>query len=126
MQALILLAHGSRHRATAKDVAALTTTVDQTVAAHSVRYAFLEVAEPTLPEAIEQAVREGATSVDVLPLFLNTGNHIARDIPNLVAQAQALHPQLRIQLLKHIGSHPAYTALVEAVARNPNKYVVNA
>lgn len=125
MQALILLAHGSRHPETTKEVAALTTAVDRTVAAHSIRYAFLEVARPTLPEAIDQAVRDGATAVDVLPLFLNIGNHIVRDIPHLVSRTQEKHPKLRIQLLKHIGSHPAYTALVEAVAQDPDKHVVN-
>ncbi len=113
---LILLAHGSRHPAAADEVAALTTRVGTAVNCN-VRQAFLEINRPSLAETIDRAIDEGAKSVDVLPLFVNTGHHVARDLPQLVAAAREQHPDVEIRLLRHVGAHPAYAAIVEIIAR---------
>lgn len=116
MKTLILLAHGSRHPATADEVVALVTSVAAATTC-DVRYAFLEINRPTLIEAIAQAIEDGAERVNVLPLFVNTGNHIVRDLPWLIAEARGRYPEVKIQLLRHVGAHPAYTGLVEMIAR---------
>ena len=116
MKTLILLAHGSRHPATAEEMAALATQVGA-VARCKVSHAFLEINRPNLSEAIAQAIAEGAGVVSVLPLFVNTGNHVVRDLPRLVADARARHPRAEIVLLRHVGTHPAYTAAIETIAR---------
>lgn len=115
-KALILLAHGSRHPATPKEVEALARGV--AIATRSnVKHAFLEINRPNLTEAIAQAVAQGAELVDVLPLFVNTGNHVVRDLPQLVADARAQYPLVEIVLLRHVGAHPAYTVVIETIAR---------
>lgn len=116
MKALILLAHGSRHPATPEEVAALALAVAATIQCN-VSHAFLEINRPNLREAIAQAVAEGAELVNVLPLFVNTGNHVVRDLPQLVADAKAQYPYVEIVLLRHVGAHPAYTAVIETIAR---------
>jgi sirohydrochlorin cobaltochelatase len=116
MKTLILLAHGSRHPATANEV---TTLASRIAAATNcdVRHAFLEISRPTLIETIAQAIEDGAKLVNVLPLFLNTGNHIVRDLPQLVTEAREQHTDVEIALLPHVGAHPAYAAVVETIAR---------
>lgn len=126
MQALILLAHGSRNPTTAKEVADLAALIHSADTARRVTHAFLELARPALQEAVDQLVRDGAKVIDVLPLFLNAGNHVIRDIPQLVAEIRRQYPHLDLRLLRHIGSHPAYVELVEAIARDTGRYVVNA
>lgn len=116
MKTLILLAHGSRHPATADEVAALAARVGATTDC-DVRHAFLEISRPTLIDAIAQAIEDGAKGVDVLPLFVNTGNHVVRDLPQLIAEARGRYPDVRLELLPHVGAHPAYTVLVETIAR---------
>lgn len=116
MKSLILLAHGSRHPATADEVAALATSVAATMNC-DVRHAFLEIGRPTLVDAIAQAIEGGAKLVNVLPLFVNTGNHVVRDLPELITEARGRYPNVKIELLRHVGAHPAYTGLVETIAR---------
>jgi sirohydrochlorin ferrochelatase len=116
MKTLILLAHGSRHPATADEVAALATGVAATTKCN-VRHAFLEISRPTLIDAIAQAIEDGAKRVTVLPLFVNTGNHIVRDLPRLISDARERYPDVRLELLRHVGAHPGYTGLVETIAR---------
>ncbi|MDX1488717.1 MAG: CbiX/SirB N-terminal domain-containing protein [Acidiferrobacterales bacterium] len=116
MKTLVLLAHGSRHRATADEVAVLATSIAATTKC-DVRHAFLEINRPTLIDTIAQAVEDGAKRITVLPLFVNTGNHIVRDLPQLIAEARERFPSVRLELLRHIGAHPGYTGLVETIAR---------
>ena len=123
MRALILLAHGSRHPQTGSEVTELTDGMRRAAAAPVVTHAFLEFARPDLGEAVAQAVGAGCRRIDVLPLFLNTGNHVVRDIPELVRQARGDHPQVEIRLLRHLGAHPDYVALVEAIAREPEGFL---
>jgi sirohydrochlorin ferrochelatase len=116
MKALILLAHGSRHPATREEVAALTLGV-AAASRCNVSHAFLEINRPNLREAIAEAVAQGAELVNVLPLFVNTGNHVVRDLPQLVADARAHYPHVEIVLLRHVGAYPAYAAAIEAIVR---------
>jgi sirohydrochlorin cobaltochelatase len=111
-----LLAHGSRHPATREEVTALALAVAAATQCN-VSHAFLEINRPNLREAIAQAVAEGAEHVNVLPLFVSTGNHVVRDLPQLVADAKAQYPHVEIVLLRHVGAHPAYTAVIETIAR---------
>lgn len=116
MKALILLAHGSRHPATREEMVALTLGVAAATQCN-VSHAFLEFNRPNLREAITEAIAQGAELVNVLPLFVNTGNHVVRDLPQLVTDARAQHPHVEIVLLRHVGAHPAYAAAIEAIVR---------
>lgn len=103
---IVFVAHGSRaveandaHRRAAESLAAETGT--------AVVPAFLELAEPSIPDAIVAAVDAGAATVLVLPLFLYPGRHVQRDIPELVAQAVAQRPDARVEVLDLFGADPA-------------------
>lgn len=114
MQALLLVAHGSRREASNEEVFKLA----KIIGSHSeqpfgcVHAAFLELAEPSIPMGIHRCVAEGATDVRVLPYFLNTGRHVAEDIPHEVDIARAELPSVNIELLPHIGAGPAMIDLL--------------
>lgn len=113
---LILLAHGSRNPATAVEVEALASNINAAMTDCEVHYAFLEMAQPSLPETIDKAISNGADDIDILPLFLNTGNHVVRDIPALISSACQQHPGTSIRLLRHLGAHEGYARLVQSIA----------
>lgn len=65
--------------------------------------AFLELMTPGLPEAIDAQAAQGCTAITVVPVFFGQGGHIRRDLPALIAQCQAAHPDLRIDCATAVG-----------------------
>ncbi|MCU1351537.1 MAG: cbiX [Acidimicrobiales bacterium] len=110
---VVLAAHGSRrgdandaHRELAVSVGA---ALDDPVLP-----AFLELAEPSIGDAVDQAVAGGADRVLVLPYFLHPGNHTTHDIPAIAAQARSRHPGVTIEVLPLFGGDAGLAALIAA------------
>jgi len=110
---VLLIAHGSRNPAAAEDHERLCRAVAERSGA-AVLPAYLELSEPTIADAVDAAVASGVTSIRLLPLFLHTGNHVARDLPAIAEEARTRHPGVPIELATHVGADPA---LVELVAK---------
>lgn len=108
---VVLVAHGSRaeaaneaHRMVAAELARRT--------GRAVVPAFLELAEPSIPDAIAAVAGSGAGEVLVLPHFLYPGRHLTQDIPALVAAAAEALPGTSIVLLPPSGGDPAMVDLL--------------
>lgn len=106
MKALLVVAHGSRRKESNEEIAALTAKVAQRAAGEYdvVEYAFLELAEPSIPDGITKCLQQGAQIVSVLPYFLARGTHVVEDIPEQVAIAQSKHPQAQIHITPYLGT----------------------
>lgn len=79
--------------------------------------AFLELAEPTLAQAVERLAGRGARRIVVTPYFLVMGVHLKNDLPALLAEASAASPDLELILSEPLGGHPALAkALAERAA----------
>lgn len=102
---LIVLGHGSRNPAATEQFNEL---VEQVRARRHdpVLPAFMELAEPSLAEAVSQAVAAGADAIIVQPCFLFDGMHIRRDIPEMLSDFAAQHPQVAFRLGRPIGPDP--------------------
>jgi sirohydrochlorin ferrochelatase len=118
VKSLILAAHGSRREASNQEVRDLTAVLAGQAAGHYelVRCAFLELGQPSIPEGIGQAVRDGAREVVVVPYFLSAGRHVAEDIPRLVAEARAQHPGVTIRVTPYLGAAAGLGGVLLAVA----------
>lgn len=105
MKALILVAHGSRRKVSNIEVIQIATRLANQVRGNYeyVGYAFLELAPPSIPEAIEQAIQKGAKEVVILPYFLSAGRHVHEDVPEFVLQKQKEHPAIKITLAPYLG-----------------------
>ncbi|WP_321783699.1 CbiX/SirB N-terminal domain-containing protein [Paraburkholderia sp. J94] len=68
-----------------------------------VALAFLELMEPSLPDAIAAQAAQGCTVITVVPVFFGQGGHIRRDLPALVAQCQVAHPGVQIRCATAVG-----------------------
>ncbi len=112
--ALIIIAHGSRKESSNSEVQTLAKKVSQlTKEKYAItRAAFLEFADPTLDQAIEKCIEDGAASIVVLPYFLASGNHVTQDIPSLVKEAQNCYPDVPISLKSHLGSNESIASLM--------------
>ena len=106
MHALLLIAHGSRRQASNDEVRDLAQALKhQTGDEFSiVECAFLELAEPSIPDGVSACVEKGAESVTVLPYFLSAGRHVVTDIPEELQKAQDKHPQVKIKTAPYLGS----------------------
>ena len=96
MPALLVVAHGTRSEAGARTTADIVSAVAAARPDVEVSLCFLDVAEPTLAEALA-AVR---TPTVVVPLLLSTGYHVLADIPGAVAGI----PLVRVA--RHLGPDP--------------------
>jgi len=106
MKSLLLVAHGSRRAESNAEIAALTRRVAEKAGNGfgAVEFAFLELAEPLIPDGIQSCIDKGATSVSVVPYFLARGIHVVEDIPEQVAIKQSEYPDLDIHITDYLGT----------------------
>jgi len=115
-KALILFAHGARDPRWAAPFEAVAAQVRTLQPAVHVRLAYLELMQPSLPEAADELVAAGCRQVSVLPLFLGTGGHVRNDLPLLVEALRKAHPDTRFTLHPAAGEHPAVIAALAGIA----------
>ena len=73
---------------------ALAEQVSQALGAE-VLVGFNEFCGPSIDEALEAAVAQGADRIAVItPMMTSGGEHSEKDIPRAIARAQARHPQV--------------------------------
>ncbi len=110
---LILFAHGARDPRWADPFEAVAAQVRQQRPGVPVRLAFLEFMTPNLPQAGAELTAMGCTALQVLPMFLGAGGHVRKDLPLLLAELQAAHPQVRVGLGAAVGE---IASVVDAMA----------
>lgn len=116
MQAIVLFAHGSRDPLWRAPLEAVAQRIAAQHPDRPVRCAYLEACAPTLAEAAEQLLAQGAESLTVVPMFLGVGQHARQDLPAQLQRLRERHPGVRFRLQPAIGEDPRMTALMAAIA----------
>ena len=101
--AIILFAHGSRDPQWRLPIEAVAAQITQRQPGTQVRCAYLELCLPSLPDAAIDLIASGASKIRVFPLFLGVGKHAREDLPLLINEIRAAHPDLTIELLPTAG-----------------------
>jgi sirohydrochlorin ferrochelatase len=70
-----------------------------------------------LAEVAEEAANDGVTRLRILPLFLEPGGPLEREIPEQAAVVRGQTPQITIEVLRSVGEHPRMRTLLHALAR---------
>lgn len=109
--AVILVDHGSRRTESNEQLKAVADLFRATTDWPIVKYAHMELAEPSIPTAMDECVMEGAASVVVFPWFLAPGRHWNEDIPRLVEAAAASHTGLKTLVTAPFGRDELLTQL---------------
>lgn len=105
MRALIVMAHGSRQEEANLELEGLAAQLAGRLRSQYgwTSHAFLEFASPTLADAIEEALANGADTIDIYPYFLNSGNHVGGDIPRQAELLGRECPECQIRVLRPFG-----------------------
>jgi len=117
--AIILFAHGSRDPLWRVPLEAVAARIAAQQPGRPVLCAYLELCAPSLTDATRQVVAQGATQVTVVPMFLGTGKHAREDLPLLVQELRATHPDVQFHVQTAIGEDPRMTALMAEIACEP-------
>jgi sirohydrochlorin ferrochelatase len=113
MKAILLIDHGSRRDA-ANEMMNCMANLVQAMAGPAVvvRYAHMELAEPSISAGVRSCAEAGATELIVFPYMLSPGKHSTGDIPRLVAEAAAFHPALEVRVTSAFGVHEKLAELI--------------
>lgn len=114
---LILFAHGSRDPRWRAPFKTMLESLQADLGEGAVDLAFMEFSPPTLLDVAACAAAGGVASLRLLPLFLAGGAHVAKDIPEQVAQVKAAYPRMQIDVLSPVGEDPRFVRLLEEIAR---------
>lgn len=106
-KALILVDHGS----TVSEANDMLADVARLAALRKhpgydiIRFCHMELAEPTMEQAFDDCVAEGATDITVHPYFLAPGRHSTQDIPRMAKDAADRHPGISYRVTEPLGLH---------------------
>lgn len=110
---LVLFGHGARDPEWAGPMRRTREAILAADASLPVELAFMEFMTPNLDEAVDALVERKLTHITVIPVFLAQGGHLKRDVPALVAAAQARHPACEIRLAVAAGES---SLVIDAIA----------
>ena len=113
MKGILLFGHGSRSPEWAQPFHAIRAVMATRAPATPVTLGFLEAMRPSFEEGIAELVGEGVDDIAIVPIFLATGGHVARDLPQLAAAALERHPGLQISIAPPAGES---VRVIEAMA----------
>jgi sirohydrochlorin cobaltochelatase len=85
---VLVIAHGMRDPSGSKAFFQMVDWVRQLLPNTPVEGAFLEFAQPTIPEAAAKLTSQGAKHIAAVPMFLSAVGHTLDDIPKAVAEAE--------------------------------------
>jgi sirohydrochlorin ferrochelatase len=113
-RALLIVDHGSRRREAHEHLEWVASQVRGRRPDLPVYVAHMELAGPSIHQAIAACARDGVEELFVHPFFLVPGLHAAADVPRLVDAAAVAHPGLRVRILDAVGSVAGIADLILA------------
>lgn len=119
VRGIILFGHGARNPEWAEPFHRIRTAILARAPDALVELGFLEAMRPTLDEAVDMLVAQGATVIDIVPIFMATGGHINKDLPQQAAAAMERHPQLAVAIAVPVGQAALVIDAMAAYALAP-------
>jgi sirohydrochlorin cobaltochelatase len=111
-EVIILLGHGSRRMEANNILKSITKIIKPKFLKENIEYAFLELAEPNIKDVLEKCIKNGAKLIYVIPYFLYSGNHVSRDIPEILNEYSDKYPAVKIKLGNYLGIDERLAELV--------------
>ncbi len=106
----MLIDHGSRR----DEANAVLTALGELVRAQTpepVWIAHLEIAAPSIAQAVAQCAAAGMRELAVVPLFLTPGTHVCQTLPAALAAATKPHG-ITFRVAPPLGAHSLLAALL--------------
>ncbi len=100
---VIIVDHGSK-RSEANDMIHDVVNMYRELSGSSnVEAAHMELAEPTIEQALAKCVAQGARRIVVHPYMLSPGRHSTSDIPRMAREAAQAHPGIVVSVTEPLG-----------------------
>ena len=115
-KAIILFGHGSRDALWHLPIQAVAERIRVTSPSTTVTCAYLELTEPSLPDAAASLITTGVSYITILPMFLGVGRHAREDLPALITDLKQNHPSTTFQVQPAVGENPAVLDLLADIA----------
>jgi sirohydrochlorin ferrochelatase len=113
MRSILLVDHGSVKAEANHMLSCVANLLQQMVGGDVlVRYAHMELAEPSIAQGFGDCARSGATDVVVFPYMLSPGKHTTRDVPRLVGEAASEFPHITYRVTDAFGVHEKLAELI--------------
>ncbi len=109
--ALLIAAHGSRDESGVSEFWAFAEAWRQLRPDRPLAAGFLEFERPTIGEAIDRLVEDGAKRVVVVPAMLMAAGHVKNDVPSEIQEGRLRHPSVTFQMARALDIHPALLEL---------------
>lgn len=121
--AIVLAGHGSRDPDGVKEFMALVELLRERAGGRRVEHGFLEFATPTIDEAVDAVIADGAKKVVMVPGVLLAATHAKNDMPSELLALQRAHPDTEFHFGAAMDLHPKLLELcrqrlIEAEARS--------
>jgi sirohydrochlorin ferrochelatase len=113
MKAILYIGHGTRSKKGAVEIRVFIDKVKARIDVPIQELSFLELTDPLIEEGFEKCVEQGATAIDVVPLFLLAAGHIKRDIPEALSPLIAKYPTIPVKIKNPFG---VQEVILDAVA----------
>jgi sirohydrochlorin cobaltochelatase len=91
---ILLFAHGSRNPAWAREFETLRDEIKVAAPHALVALCYLELCAPDFAAGVNALIAQGATQIEIVPIFLAPGKHTQEDLPALMEAAQGTHPSV--------------------------------
>ena len=111
--AYIVIAHGSRDSEANQAFKGFLEEFRRAFPSRSAEGAFLELAAPSLKDAIAGSVDRGAEEIFIIPWMLFSGRHVKKDIPQMIQEAKQKFPQVDFHYAGPLCEHPGMLSLLE-------------
>ena len=111
MNGILVLAHGSREKATEETFQKVVTMAAEQVKL-PVETAYMEFGYPNIAAGLDKLVAQGVTHIRVVPYFLFSGIHIQEDIPGELEEYRKEHPQVTLEMGETLGADPRLAAVL--------------
>ncbi|VAX25140.1 hypothetical protein MNBD_NITROSPINAE04-390 [hydrothermal vent metagenome] len=100
---LILFAHGSLDRNWSKSIDELANRVSDNLENVCVEVAYLKDSAPDIFNVMEKLASSGRQSITIVPMFLATGSHAAKDFPEIARSLRLKYPAVVFEWKDAIG-----------------------
>jgi len=111
-KAILIVSHGSRDESAIREFKHLVHQYQKRHSSWRITYAFLELARPSIPEALEKLSRKSKI-ITVLLLFLFEAKHVKKHIPEILTQFRKSRPNVTLRLAKPLGPDPLLLTILD-------------
>ena len=111
----LLVAHGSRDDRWKQPFEALRQKLENTIPPHAFALCYMEMTTPTYLDILASLDVQALDSIQIFPLFMAAGAHVAHEIEDMKVDIQNRYPHLQVVVLPPIGEHPLVQEVFQSV-----------